>query len=45
VAAAGMSERAGMPIGFIAFLRVGLPATIISIALASAYIAFRYILI
>jgi Na+/H+ antiporter NhaD/arsenite permease-like protein len=45
VAAAGMAERAGTPIGFIAFLRVGLPATIISIALASAYIATRYILI
>ncbi len=45
VAAAGMAERAEMPIGFIAFLRVGLPATIISIALASAYIAIRYILI
>ncbi len=45
VAAAGMAERAGTPIGFIAFLRVGLPATILSIALASAYIAIRYILI
>jgi len=45
VAAAGMAERAGMSIGFLAFLRVGLPATIISIALASAYIAIRYILI
>jgi Na+/H+ antiporter NhaD/arsenite permease-like protein len=45
VAAAGMAERAGTPIGFIAFLRVGLPATILSIALAAAYIAIRYILI
>jgi Na+/H+ antiporter NhaD/arsenite permease-like protein len=45
VAAAGMAERAGMPIGFIAFLRVGLPATILSIALATAYIAIRYIVV
>lgn len=45
VAAAGMAERAGTPIGFVAFLRVGLPATIISLLLASAYIAIRYVLI
>lgn len=44
VAAAGMAERAGTPIGFVAFLRVGLPVTLISIALASAYIWIRYIL-
>ncbi len=43
VAAAGMAEKAGTPIGFITFLRVGLPATLISIALASAYILIRYV--
>ncbi len=43
VAAAGMAERAGTPIGFVAFLKVGLPATILSIAIATAYIAIRYI--
>jgi len=43
VAAAGMAERAGTPIGFMAFLRVGLPVTVISIVLASAYVAIRYI--
>jgi Na+/H+ antiporter NhaD/arsenite permease-like protein len=43
VAAAGLAEKAGTPIGFMAFLRVGLPATLISVALASAYIALRYI--
>lgn len=43
VAAAGLAERAGTPIGFMTFLRVGLPVTFISIALASAYIALRYI--
>ncbi|HEX8688751.1 MAG TPA: ArsB/NhaD family transporter [Solirubrobacterales bacterium] len=45
VAAAGLAERAGTPIGFMAFLRVGLPVTVISIALASAYVAIRYIAI
>mgnify|MGYP005812069979 CR=1 FL=1 len=45
VAAAGMAERAGTPIGFMAFLRVGLPATILSVALASAYVALRYVLL
>jgi len=43
VAAAGMAERAGTPIGFMAFLRVGLPVTLISVGLATAYIAIRYI--
>ena len=43
VAAAGMAERAGTPIGFIDFLKVGLPVTILSIAIATAYIAIRYI--
>ena len=43
VAAAGMAERAGTPIGFIAFLKVGLPVTVLSIAIATAYIAIRYI--
>ncbi|HET6570945.1 MAG TPA: ArsB/NhaD family transporter [Solirubrobacterales bacterium] len=43
VAAAGMAERAGTPIGFLAFLKVGLPATILSIAIATAYISIRYI--
>jgi Na+/H+ antiporter NhaD/arsenite permease-like protein len=45
VAAAGMAERAGTPIGFLGFLRVGLPATVLSVALATAYIWVRYILI
>jgi Na+/H+ antiporter NhaD/arsenite permease-like protein len=38
-----MAERAGTPIGFMTFLRIGLPATILSIAIATAYIAIRYI--
>jgi Na+/H+ antiporter NhaD/arsenite permease-like protein len=43
VAAAGMAERAGTPIGFLTFLRIGLPVTIISILLATAYIVLRYV--
>jgi Na+/H+ antiporter NhaD/arsenite permease-like protein len=43
VAAAGMAERAGRPIGFMTFLRVGLPATGVSMLLATAYIAVRYL--
>ena len=43
VAAAGLTERAGKPIGFWAFMRIGLPVTILSLALASAYVSIRYI--
>jgi Na+/H+ antiporter NhaD/arsenite permease-like protein len=43
VAAAGLASRAGRPIGFMTFLRVGLPATALSMVLASAYIAIRYL--
>jgi Na+/H+ antiporter NhaD/arsenite permease-like protein len=43
VAAAGMAGRAGRPIGFIRFLRVGLPATLLSLVLATAYVAVRYL--
>jgi len=43
VAAAGMAERAGQPIGFVAFLKVGLPITLLSIAMASLYIVLRYL--
>jgi len=43
VAASGLAERAGRPIGFLDFLRVGLPVTVISLLIASGYIALRYI--
>ena len=43
VAAAGMAARAGQPIGFLVFLRVGLPVTAISLLIATAYIVLRYI--
>ena len=43
VAAAGMAERAGRPIGFVPFLKVGIPATLLSMVVATAYISLRYI--
>jgi len=43
VAAAGMAARAGRPIGFIQFLRIGVPVTLVSMLMATAYIALRYL--
>ncbi len=43
VAAAGLTERAGHRIGFVAFMRIGIPVTLVSMILASAYVAIRYI--
>jgi Na+/H+ antiporter NhaD/arsenite permease-like protein len=45
VAAAGLTERAGQPIGFMFFLRVGVPATLVSLAIASAYVGLRYVVL
>jgi len=43
VAAAGMASRAGQPIGFIPFLKAGIPATLISMTIATIYVALRYL--
>jgi Na+/H+ antiporter NhaD/arsenite permease-like protein len=43
VAAAGLTERAGHPIGFMSFLRIGVPVTVVSLILATAYVSVRYI--
>ena len=43
VAAAGLAERSGRPIGFMAFLRIGVPVTVVSMLLATGYIAARYL--
>ena len=43
VAASGLAERAGQPISFLGFLRIGLPATLVSMVLATGYIAVRYL--
>jgi Na+/H+ antiporter NhaD/arsenite permease-like protein len=45
VAAAGLTERAGNPIGFKSFLKIGVPVTLISIILATSYVSLRYILL
>ena len=42
VAAAGLTERAGHKIGFLQFMRVGVPVTLISTGLAAIYILARY---
>ena len=42
VAAAGMAARARRPIGFLAFLRAGVPVTLVSLLLASGYVLLRY---
>jgi len=42
VAAAGMADKAGRPIGFLSFLKVGFPVTVVSTILATAYILLRY---
>jgi Na+/H+ antiporter NhaD/arsenite permease-like protein len=43
VAAAGMASRAGQPISFFAFLKVGVPATLLSMAIATVYVILRYL--
>lgn len=43
VAAAGLSERAGRPISFVAFLKAGIPATLVSAGLATLYVMIRYL--
>jgi len=43
VAASGLAQRAGQPIGFVAFLKVGVPVTVVSILMASAYVLVRYV--
>jgi len=45
VAAAGLTERAGQPIGFVSFMKVGIPVTVISLVLATAYVTLRYVVL
>jgi Na+/H+ antiporter NhaD/arsenite permease-like protein len=42
VMVSGLSDRAGYPIGFTAFLKIGLPLMFISVAIAHIYIWVRY---
>lgn len=43
VAAAGMASRAGQPIGFVQFLKVGVPVTLLSMVMVTGYLFLRYI--
>ena len=43
VAAAGIAERAGRPISFVGFLLAGIPATLLSTAIATLYVMVRYL--
>lgn len=45
VAAAGLTERAGRPLGFIMFMRVGIPVTLVSLISATGYVLVRYVVI
>jgi Na+/H+ antiporter NhaD/arsenite permease-like protein len=45
VAAAGLTERAGHPIGFVSFLKIGIPVAVTSLLIASGYVLLRYVLI
>ncbi len=42
VAASGMAARAGRPIGFMTFLRYGVPVTLVSLLLSTLYVMVRY---
>jgi Na+/H+ antiporter NhaD/arsenite permease-like protein len=43
VAAAGMAERSGQPIGFMPFLKAGVPVVLVSLLLSTAYLGVRYL--
>jgi Na+/H+ antiporter NhaD/arsenite permease-like protein len=43
VAAAGLAARSGRPIGFVEFLRVGIPVTLLSLVIATGYVVLRYL--
>ena len=42
VAASGMASRAGQPIGFMTFMKYGLPVTVVSLVFATFYVMVRY---
>jgi Na+/H+ antiporter NhaD/arsenite permease-like protein len=42
VVVAGMSERAGQRISFLRFLAYGIPVTLLTLAIATAYVLVRY---
>jgi Na+/H+ antiporter NhaD/arsenite permease-like protein len=44
VVVAGIAERSGHPIGFARYLRYGIPVTLVTIVLATAYVWLRYLM-
>ena len=44
VVVAGMSERAGRRISFLQFMLYGIPVTLVSLVIATAYVLLRYYL-
>jgi Na+/H+ antiporter NhaD/arsenite permease-like protein len=44
VVVAGMSERAGQKISFLRFMAYGIPVTLVSLTIATAYVVVRYYL-
>ncbi len=45
VMVAGLGERAGHPIHFITFMKIGLPLMVLSVAIANVYLYVRYFLL
>jgi Na+/H+ antiporter NhaD/arsenite permease-like protein len=43
VAAAGLAERSGRRIGFVEFLKVGVPVTLLSMLMVTGYLFLRYV--
>ncbi|MGI8630966.1 MAG: SLC13 family permease [Solirubrobacterales bacterium] len=43
VAALGLTERAGKPISFLQFTKVGLPVSLVTLVIAAGYVTLRYI--
>ncbi|MGI8727257.1 MAG: SLC13 family permease [Solirubrobacterales bacterium] len=43
VAGSGLAERAGKPIGFLYFMKFGVPITLLTLLIAAGYVTLRYI--
>lgn len=42
VMVAGLSERAGYPLSFLGFIKIGLPVMLVTVAIANAYLYLRF---
>jgi Na+/H+ antiporter NhaD/arsenite permease-like protein len=43
VTASGMAARAGSPISFTGFMKIGIPVTFVSLVMSTAYVMLRYV--